>query len=180
MGLVEGKGRLGRCCHRRKLRRGKGWLRGACACSGSGSQACALSPLSHTRTHTVCSEEGLHTCCNADSVSGGVRLSLSVCVRVWLRVSACACRRLISLCLEVMTFYISLARQTDGGPGAAGSPPDGSPGPPLPPGHAGAGVTPEARKEVEAYNPIMVLLLRELHAMSPPSQFAKHLPTFYL
>jgi hypothetical protein len=25
-----------------------------------------------------------------------------------------------------------------------------------------------------------VLLLRELHAMSPPSQFAKHLPTFYL
>jgi hypothetical protein len=47
----------------------------------------------------------------------------------------------------------------------------------LPPGHAAAA---EARKEVEAYSPIMVLLLRNLHMLSPPSQFAKHLPTFYL
>lgn len=52
-----------------------------------------------------------------------------------------------------------------------------SPGSALPPGLAAAA---EAKKEVEAYSPIMVLMLRELHAISPPSQFAKHVPTFYL
>eukprot|EP01043_Picozoa_sp_COSAG02_P012268 COSAG02_NODE_471_length_21662_cov_70.510040_20_plen_94_part_00 len=89
-------------------------------------------------------------------------------------------RRLISLCLEVMTFYISLSRQIDDlgageGPGVL-SPNEMSPGGSVLP-HAAA---PEARKEVEAYSPIMVLLLRNLHMLSPPSQFAKHLPTFYL
>eukprot|EP01043_Picozoa_sp_COSAG02_P033901 COSAG02_NODE_2339_length_9107_cov_112.188055_3_plen_78_part_00 len=77
---------------------------------------------------------------------------------------------------------MSLSRQIDdlgaeGEPGVL-SPNEMSPGGSvLPPGHAAAL---EARKEVEAYSPIMVLLLRNLHMLSPPSQFAKHLPTFYL
>lgn len=77
----------------------------------------------------------------------------------------------MSLCLEVITFYLSLAlAPPTGPPGWDG----GSPGP------HGAVPASEAAKEVESYNPIIVVLLQNLHRLSPPGKFAKHLPTFYL